>query len=301
MCPQVEDANEKYVQKCVHFFSVDRNIELGFVQSGSHVTEPGYQYGPLVRDHPLVHFIKSGKGKLYLHNMVYEVEAGNCFLIYPNQIAYYQADTEDPWEYYWLGICGLKAESILKAIGFQYNRLVIPFQNPVIFTSIMELTEAGLLHEADDMAVYLQMGGLLRKILYALLDDNRARNEASYRNSNEDSVRVMGGGNYADRYVNIVAKIIQNSYSQNILVEDIAEKLSINRSYLSATFKKNTGLAIKEFLTNYRIEQSCVMLRDIHKPIIEIASAVGYNDPLYFSRLFKKQVGCSPSEYRNRI
>jgi AraC-like DNA-binding protein len=301
MCAQTVDTDSRYYQKCIHFFNVNRNVELAFVQSGHHVTEPGYQYGPIVRDHYLVHFIKSGKGKLYLHNMVYEVQAGNCFLIYPNQIAYYQADINEPWEYYWLGICGFIAENMLHTIGFHYNRLVIPFKSEKICKTINRITEEGAKHETDEMAIYLRLGSLLRNVLYYLMEDNRADNKASYMNPVEDTVEVMGNGNYTDQYVNIVAKIIQNSYSENIRVEKIAEKLNINRSYLSSMFKKYTGLAIKEFLTSYRIEQSCVLLRDKHKPIAEISNAVGYDDPLYFSRLFKKQVGFSPSEYRNKI
>jgi len=288
-------------QKCVHFFNVNRNVELGFVQSGHHITESGYQYGPMIRDHYLVHFIKSGKGKLYLHNMVYEVNAGYCFLIYPNQIAFYQADSNEPWEYYWLGICGVIADDMLQTIGFNYNRMVIPFKSEKICKTITKIIDEAIKHETDEIAIYLQLGSLLRKVLYYLMVDNRAKNIANYMKPTEDTVEVMGNGKYTDQYVNIVAKIIHNSYSENIRVEKIAEKLNINRSYLSATFKKNTGFAIKEFLISYRIEQSCVMLRDKHKLIAEVSNAVGYDDPLYFSRIFKKQVGCSPSEYRNRI
>ncbi|MDF2986314.1 MAG: DNA-binding protein AraC-type [Eubacterium sp.] len=308
MGEEILETDGRYFQKCVHFFNVNRNVELSFIQSGHHVTEPGYQYGPLIRDHYLVHFIKSGKGKLYLHNMVYKVQAGNCFLIYPNQIAYYQADSNDPWEYYWLGISGVMSENIFHNIGFNYKRMVLPFKSSEIYSTIENITEEGIKHETeegkhdtDEIAIYLQLGSLLRKVLYYLMEDNRSNNEVKYRNPEEDMVTVMGNGKYADRYVNIVAKIIQNSYSQDIRVEQIAEKLNINRSYLSATFKKNTGLSIKEFLISYRIDQSCVLLRDKYRPIAEISSAVGYDDPLYFSRLFKKQVGCSPSEYRNRI
>lgn len=301
MNSQEPEAQKKYFQRCVHFFNVNRIVELSFVQSGHHIMEPGYHYGPMVRDHYLIHFIQSGKGKLYLHNMVYEVQAGNCFLICPNQIAYYQADTDDPWEYYWLGISGVKAESILQSIGFKYNRVILPFRNPTICPNIKELTEIGIRYESDELTVYLKMGSLIRKILYCLLDDNRAKYEAGYERPAKDSIKVMGSGKYADEYVNIVAQIIQTSYSENIRVENIAEKLNINRSYLSATFKKNTGLAIKEFLTNYRIEQSCLLLRDKRKSVAEVSNAVGYEDPLYFSRLFKKQLGCSPSEYRDMI
>ena len=301
MCSQTVETNNKFYTRCIHFFNANRNVELGVVQSGHQVTEPDYQYGPMIRDHYLVHFIKSGKGKLYLHKMVYEIDAGNCFLIYPNQIAYYQADTDEPWEYYWLGICGVTAENILQTIGFNYNRMVIPFKSDKICKTINKITEEGFKHETDEIAIYLQLGSLLRKVLYYLMEDNRANNEANYMKPTEHTGEVMGNGKYADQYVNIVAKIIQNSYSENIRVEKIAEKLNINRSYLSATFKKNTGVAIKEFLTSYRIEQSCVMLRDKYKPIAEISKAVGFDDPLYFSRIFKKQLSCSPSDYRNGI
>lgn len=289
-------------QECVHFFNANRNVELCFVQSGMHCTGPNYRYGPLLRDHYLIHFVKSGKGRLYLHNQSCEVPAGHCFLIYPNQIAYYQADEQEPWEYYWLGLCGLQAESVLQAVGFRYGRVVMPFSNPDICRTILELTRNGQRCEADEDAVSLQMGGQMRQILFDLLEDNRRRREPSRVQPEDDDVAVMGtGGAYADRYVNIVAKLVQTSYSQNITVENIAEKLSMNRSYLSAMFKKTTGLTIKAFLTNYRIDQSCAMLRDRGKPITEISCAVGYEDPLYFSRLFRRKMGCSPTAYRQRM
>lgn len=301
MCSQTVEAESLSNQKYIHFFNANRDVELGVVQSGFQITEPGYKYGPLIRDHYLVHFVKSGKGKLYLQKMVYEVDAGNCFLIYPHQIAYYQADLVEPWEYYWLGLCGFNAEKILQVIGFDYDRMVIPFKNEKICKTITKITDEGFKHKTEEMTIYLQLGSLLRKVLYHLLDDNRGNNGANYIKPMEDTGELMGKGKYVDQYVNIVSKIIHNSYTENIKVEKIAEKLNINRSYLSATFKENTGMAIKEYLTNYRIEKSCGMLHNKHIPISDISNAVGFDDPFYFSRVFKKQMGCSPSEYRNGI
>lgn len=287
-------------QKSVHYFDTNRNAELGFVQSGVHVTAPGYRYGPIVRDHHLIHFVKSGKGKLYINNSVYNVNAGNCFLIHENQVAYYQADKDDPWKYYWLGFCGNLSDKIFDAVGFTYEMLVFPFESDQICDIIMQATEYAHAHNGDSLAIDLKLGAYTREVLHSLLKTNLAKYKAMFGN-HEDAVKVMGSGAYSDRYVNIVAKIIQNSYSQNIKIEKIAEKLSVNRTYLSATFKKNTGLSIKDFLTNYRIEQACVMLKDKRKTVNEIANETGYDDPYYFSRIFKKSTGFSPTEYRNKM
>lgn len=287
-------------QKSIHCFDTDRSSELGFVQSGVHITASGYRYGPIIRDHHLIHFVKSGKGKLYVNNSVYEVSAGYCFLIHENQVAYYQADNEDPWEYYWLGFSGGLSDRIFGAVGFTYEILVLPFESKEICNIIMNATECALDNESDSLSVHLKMGAFMRDVLSSLLKTNTAKYKAMFGN-HEDAVKVMGSGSYSDRYVNIVAKIIQNSYSQNIKIEKIAEKLAVNRSYLSSTFKKNTGLSIKDFLTNYRIEQASIMLSDKKITVNEVASAVGYDDPYYFSRIFKKNKGLSPTEYRNKI
>ena len=102
--------------------------------------------------------------------MVYEVNAGYCFLIYPNQIAFYQADTNEPWEYYWLGICGVIADDMLQTIGFNYNRMVIPFKSDIICKTITKITDEAIKHETDEIAIYLQLGSLIRKVLYYLME-----------------------------------------------------------------------------------------------------------------------------------
>lgn len=300
MCTQIIKTGYTHEEKYIHFFNADRNVELGFVQFGHHLTRPGYGYGPMIRDHYLIHFIKAGKGGLHLRKMVYTVPAGSCFLIYPHQIAYYEADAAEPWEYYWLGFCGFNAEKVLKAIGFSHNKFILPFKSGKIYDKIAQIIEAGFEHQADDIANYLHLGGLVREILYWLLADTRSFKGTAHIESREDTSGVFGKGNYGDQYVNIVSKIIQTSYPQSIRVDKIAEKLSINRSYLSSIFKKYTGKSIKQYLTSYRIEQSLVLLRSQRRPIADIANSVGFDDPLYFSRVFKKQMNCSPSEYRKK-
>ncbi len=85
----------------------------------------------------------------------------------------------------------------------------------------------------------------------------------------------------------------------DISISSIAEYLSISEGYLSRTFKKETGLSPLTYLTQYRIQQSMLMLSDCRIKVYEVAQKVGYQDIAYFSNTFKKLVGMSPSEYQN--
>ena len=57
----------------LHIFNADRDCDLSFIQAGFHITDKGYSYGPMIRDHYLIHFIMSGEGTLELHNRRYHV------------------------------------------------------------------------------------------------------------------------------------------------------------------------------------------------------------------------------------
>ena len=77
-----------------------------------------------------------------------------------------------------------------------------------------------------------------------------------------------------------------------------AEKVHMTPTYLSALFKNSTGKTFIEQLTDIRIEKAKQMLKGTCLRNYEVAEKVGYKDPRYFSQIFKKKVGLSPSEYR---
>jgi len=82
-------------------------------------------------------------------------------------------------------------------------------------------------------------------------------------------------------------------------VEHIAQHVYINPSYLRAVFKKAHGITVMDYLTQRRMEQARQLLGTGNRKLAEIAERVGYNDPAYFSRAFKKYYGYSPTEYEN--
>jgi two-component system, response regulator YesN len=100
--------------------------------------------------------------------------------------------------------------------------------------------------------------------------------------------------------VDYVKIYIDDNYRYNLVVNEIALKYAINVNYLSLIFKKYVGCTINKYITRVRIEKACRMLEDSELSIMKIAKMIGYNDPQYFYRVFKKVTGQTAFEYRKQ-
>lgn len=99
----------------------------------------------------------------------------------------------------------------------------------------------------------------------------------------------------------LIKDYISSNYSDgNLSIKDISEHVHLSSSYLCTVFKTETGQTLNQYLTNYRIEKAKQLLLDPRNKINEIAAQVGYSDCNYFGKTFKKVVGLSPSEYREK-
>lgn len=92
--------------------------------------------------------------------------------------------------------------------------------------------------------------------------------------------------------------IDRNYWDDSISLNKVSKQVNISPNYLSAIFSQEMGQTFTDYLTGKRIEEAKRMLRRTDKRASEIAFAVGYRDPHYFSFVFKKVIGCTPSEYR---
>ena len=84
-------------------------------------------------------------------------------------------------------------------------------------------------------------------------------------------------------------------------VKTISDHVHRSTSYVCTIFKAETDQTLNQFITEYRIEKAKRLLEDPCSKISDISSKVGYTDGNYFSKSFKKYVGLSPSEYRERM
>lgn len=103
-----------------------------------------------------------------------------------------------------------------------------------------------------------------------------------------------------NKYVEETIQYMHYSYEKDIKVQDLADAVNVHPNYLHRIFKQVMNESIIEYLTKLRVRQAKVLLRDTNLSIIEITHKVGMNSSQYFSQVFKKYVGCTPRDYRNK-
>lgn len=124
----------------------------------------------------------------------------------------------------------------------------------------------------------------------------------------EETEKKLGGkqekeedsGKIPNLFVQKAADYIKLNYSEKISIKEIADQLYLSPNYLSELFKKHTGKTISEYLTEYRLEKACQLLDHAEYRVGDVSGMVGIHDGRYFSNMFKKKYGMTPTEYRNR-
>ncbi|MFC4596694.1 response regulator transcription factor [Cohnella hongkongensis] len=126
--------------------------------------------------------------------------------------------------------------------------------------------------------------------------------DLALRERSADHIGLHGklayGAKPNDRYLSEAIAYIEANVERNFSLKNIADHLHISESYLSKLFKSKTSYTFLEYCTNYRIKKAAELLMDERNKVYEIADKVGYPDSRYFSTLFKKQIGLTPTEFR---
>ena len=116
---------------------------------------------------------------------------------------------------------------------------------------------------------------------------------------NRDLLSPKATANTATRDLSeAMHSFIRQNYRYELSTKIIADEFHVNASYASRCFSQKYGITVTEYITRVRIERAKLLLSATEAPIGNIALNVGFDDVNYFSRVFKKQVGCSPVQYR---
>lgn len=228
---------------------------------GREACSAAHAFGPAIRKYTLLHYVERGKGTLYKDGREYPVRAGEAFVILPNEVTYYRADAFDPWVYRWIGFDG--------AISEKYSKIAPVF-------AIDDRLFPNVLHYEDEQ------GG----IEYALAGQLFTMTASLFEKTVQSEDRVSRIKTY-----------IKASYMLQIRVEEIAAHFSLDRRYLSRLFKQRTGKTLQEYLITVRMREACRQLA-LGRGVAETAGLCGYADACNFSKMFKREMGMSPTDWR---
>lgn len=259
--------------------------DLYYVTKGREKCAPNHSYGPNIREYYLIHIILEGKGYCETETSKFNLSKGQFFVIFPDEQTFYQADEENPWEYIWFGFDGRVAEAILSSMGINRQTPIGSIKN---FNESKELVEnmVGMQPFEHENRILLQ--GMLYWLISLL--DSKTR---------DNNIKPIEKINRRIVYTHDAIDLIKQNY-QNVdfLIGDISEQLSLNESYLTSIFRQVTGRTLHEYLIDYRIQKSREYLETTDFNVREVAEKVGYKNPLSFTRVFKRKIGMTPTEYK---
>ena len=207
------------------------------------------------------------------------------YIILPPHIYHqYEADEKDPWSIYWFHFKGTKAPYI--AQGQDVPHTVTPSvssrqQNRLeLFEEIYTTLKSNLSVEHINYANFC-FGYFLSTLLYI----------QQYRESG-------GKSEYMGTIINRSIYYMNENINKNLTVQEIASFVNYSPSYFYRKFMQEIGIAPMTYFTKMKINKAYGLLKDTDLKINQIATLLGYTDPLYFSRVFSKEAGVSPQQYR---
>lgn len=258
-------------------FNTGRTDDQLYVSEIGHAQSPaGYFTTSHVRNAYILHYVVRGKGGFCGK----PVRANQGMLICPECSHEFRADEEDPWERYWIIWGGSKAGSLLSGCGLTAENHIFDYHwGDEIFPIFQNALKAS---DKIRNSQYYLIG-----ILYLLLSfhERYAARDASGR-ENPVSRAVW--------YMN-------TQYSSGITMEQTAAYAGVSEHYLCHLFQERMRISPQQYLLRVRLDRALELLARSDLRINEISRSVGYSDALYFSKLFRKKMNMSPTEYRQGI
>ena len=230
-------------------------------------------------------YIAAGKAHFYFDGKEQIITAGHMVLYRPKEPQKYDYYGEDQTEVYWVHFTGSDVKNILRSYGLTDDKRVfycgsgLDYQN--LFRTMINELQMCKEKYSEMLEMYLKQVFIMLERYFA----NAARTEP---------IRVIEEIDKATKYFN-------EHYNEDINIEEYTQKNYVSISWFIRAFKQCTGSTPMQYILSKRISNAETLLLDHSYNITEIAQIVGYDNPLYFSRIFKKIKGLSPSEYRKNI
>jgi AraC-like DNA-binding protein len=234
-------------------------------------------------DH-ILHYCVAGKGWLRLAGREWDVPPETAFFIPRNEPHIYAADTNEPWSIYWIYFTGRQAPDHLAALQVSAREPLLHLPCTGEILSAFELVE-GYMAEVQTRYNLVAASTALARLL-GLVQLRRFAMAQRQRSEEENIQQTI--------------ELMRKNLAQRLSLRELAQLAHMSVSRYEATFVKRTGCSPKNYFNRMKIQQACRLLTESARPSKEICADLGFADPYYFSRLFKKLVGLSPAHFRKQ-
>ncbi len=224
-------------------------------------------------------YCTDGKGTVELADEKFELHSNEVFCIPSHTGHRYYADQNEPWSVLW---AHFKGENV------QYfpltEKRIIPLETPKANDRLQSLFSLliSVLEHNYTLGNFIYTSQLLSVIL----------SEIYFREKASD----------IDKQNQYLTKAIRYMYSNmdvELTLDDIVDYMKLSKSYLNSIFKEHVQRSPVDFYIHLKMQQACKYFKMTDMLVYEVSNKLGYQDPYYFSRIFKKVIGVSPRDYCN--
>ena len=228
-------------------------------------------------------FIAAGKAHFHFDNDEEEtiVHAGHMVLYRPREPQKYEYYAKDQTEVYWVHFTGNNVTNLLRSYGLTNDKRVFHCGSGSEYQYLFRAMIKELQMCQDSYSEMLEM--YLRQIFIKL--------QRHFKFS------VTTVNSHAAEEIDKAISYFSEHYNEPISIDDYAEQNHVSASWFIRNFRLYAGITPKQFILQKRIYNAEALLQNTQYNINEIAQIVGYDNPLYFSRIFKKATGVSPKRF----
>lgn len=230
-------------------------------------------------DDNLLMLCTQGNGVLETDNHYQPIEAGDVVLLPVNQAHSYRADAHQPWTLFWVHFSGQLAEAFMAYVSAD-RRVIHPGVRPELLSGFQQLLAVE--RTGYSLGAYITAANQLQLLLTQLADLGEQQSRQGRQEIDIDAIHGH----------------MQRAIAGQVTLEQLASSAGMSRSHFTQRYRELTGYAPMRHFTHLKMEAACRLLDSTRQSVKQVASALGYDDPLYFSRVFRRVVGVSPRAYR---
>jgi len=247
---------------------------------GYYPSAMGHHMRRLTHDDNLLLYCVDGQGSLLVNHQRSEITAGDLMLLKQGDNHEYSADPKNPWTLYWVHFQGNKAHHFLDYMGYQPGQycVYVGVSSAIVagFSRLLAVRKTGYSN-----AAFIHAANQLRHLFthFALQSQQPV--------ATPETLNVVK-----------VQAYMHDNIHRSLDLDDLSAMAGLSKYHFSHRYKALTGYPPMRHFSHMKMEAACRMLDTTEHSIQGIAKDLSFEDPLYFSRVFRNIIGCSPRQYR---